>query len=625
MKIFMARVWIFQANPKMYAVDDAIAESESIWWRVPQYASEVHSGDIAVIWRSGKSAGVIGTGRVLCDPEAHGVGENELKYLIDREESAGIETRVKIAVNSVPFIPKVEVASLPGFADHKIITAPMGTVFALETTLWEHLNLAIAPVQLSIDTDLPKPFAWDQRTKAVMPLPGGYDGYLESAKIICALIEDLHPTPNDLSVKLAEKFHITESAARRREWFLRKIGLSQVEGGVCELSRWARNWLESENDRVITALLHSRCRFIGEMIAELIEPKSADELLAIVNQFYGMEWDTQTQVTNRRGWLQSAGMIKPTGDGRFVATPTGISLLTEISVEERTTRIANESKIDVAVRLVNEIVEHDVRDEISSDALVQEIEDASVASTDPDRFEHAVRDAFEFLGFDAEHLGKSGKTDVLLFAPLGQSDSYRVAVDAKTTGNGVLGDGQVDWKTLEEHRVKHNADFSLLVGPSPSQGRLMERAENSKVVVLSANQLAGLCRQHAKNPQGLEIYRSLFETPGPADTTAIGEAAEEQMRMRELTLAICESLAVLSPRFGRLKARDVWLRLGAEEEWQTSNEAEIQTVFDALASPVLGIVSGSADTGYLMAMPPTVAKTRIEFLANGFNHAQTAQ
>ena len=51
--------------------------------------------------------------------------------------------------------------------------------------------------------------------------------------------------------------------------------------------------------------------------------------------------------------------------------------------------------------------------------------------------------------------------------PLGRDEAYRSTVDAKTTASGALGEHQVDWTTLVEHRTKHDADYALLVAPNP--------------------------------------------------------------------------------------------------------------------------------------------------------------
>ena len=51
---------------------------------------------------------------------------------------------------------------------------------------------------------------------------------------------------------------------------------------------------------------------------------------------YGMGWDTQTQIVNRRGWLQSAGMLTDMGDGKVKLSEKGQLLLSEISLHDPT-------------------------------------------------------------------------------------------------------------------------------------------------------------------------------------------------------------------------------------------------------------------------------------------------
>jgi hypothetical protein len=215
----------------------------------------------------------------------------------------------------------------------------------------------------------------------------------------------------------------------------------------------------------------------------------------------------------------------------------------------------------------------------------------------PTGFEQATRDAFAFLGFQAEWLGGSGRTDVLLDAPLGAADTYRVVVDCKTSASGSVTDQQVDWETLTEHRAKHDADYILLVAPNPSGSRLLTRAAKNAVAVISADQLSGLCRQHAKTPLGLDDYRSLFVNGGTTSTEAVDERAEEIGRLVRLAAALCGAIRDKATDFGRLSARDLFLLLSGQAVAEGTTEEELQTLLDALASPLLGVLHGSTTSG----------------------------
>ena len=157
------RKWFFQANPRLYDIEAALRDLERIWWRVPQYTSDIHTNDVVIVWRSGSESGVVGVGRVLDEPQQHDVPPNEAEYVLAPEIGAD-ETRVPIAVVPVTYLPKQEVMALSGFKDHPIITAPMGTVIPISEVEFDamapylpeppprcrHWARAIAPVGVCV-------------------------------------------------------------------------------------------------------------------------------------------------------------------------------------------------------------------------------------------------------------------------------------------------------------------------------------------------------------------------------------------------------------------------------------------------------------------------------------------
>ena len=189
-----------------------------------------------------------------------------------------------------------------------------------------------------------------------------------------------------------------------------------------------------------------------------------------------------------------------------------------------------------------------------------------------------------------------------------------MTIDAKTVGSGSLGDHQVDWDTLADHRNQHDADHSMLVGPSPSGKRLMDRAANRTVAVLSTEQLAGLCIQHADAPLGLENYRVLFDTGGAVDMAPIEIAARDMARTRDLAAELCAKLAERTGAFGSLTASQLMVMLDQPDK--PSSAQEIQRVLDTLASPLVGAIQGTADKGYVLASAPRVIQQRLQQLGD---------
>jgi hypothetical protein len=307
-------------------------------------------------------------------------------------------------------------------------------------------------------------------------------------------------------------------------------------------------------------------------------------------------------------------MLADMGDGRVQISDKGRLFLSEITLHDPSSgpdviKIIDPSDAEPPVEL------SPLPGQLVIDEIVHAIKDSATDSSHPDLFEKATRDAFAFLGFQAEWLGGSGRTDVLLDAALGADDSYRVVVDCKTSASGSVNDHQVDWATLEEHKAKHDASFILLVAPNPSGDRMFKRAEQYGVTVMSADQLGGLCRQHAKTPLGLDDYQSLFATGGSLDMQAVDERAEEVKRLVTLAAAICDAIRDQSVAFGRLSARDLLLILSGKTVAEGTTEDELQALLDTLASPLLALLHGSKDVGYRVTTSPEVARLRIEMVA----------
>ncbi|HET8863648.1 MAG TPA: AAA family ATPase [Solirubrobacterales bacterium] len=95
-----AKVWLFQANPRIFDVDRAISEEPEMTWVVRQHRKEVHAGDRVYLWRAGPEAGVIATATVLTDPETL-PGEPDSPYMLDPDALSEEEPRVRLRIDEV--------------------------------------------------------------------------------------------------------------------------------------------------------------------------------------------------------------------------------------------------------------------------------------------------------------------------------------------------------------------------------------------------------------------------------------------------------------------------------------------------------------------------------------------
>ncbi len=151
------------------------------------------------------------------------------------------------------------------------------------------------------------------------------------------------------------------------------------------------------------------------------------------------------------------------------------------------------------------------------DLTIKYLEERQYDSTSPANFEETLKDAFSFLGFEAELIGGSGDTDVLLTANIGQ-ESFKVSVDGKTSKSGRITDSQIDWLSLRDHKDKNRTDFVVVVGPTFAGGNLEERANEYNVSLLETEDLVKLVEAHSKFPFTLTELKDLFRGKGDRST-----------------------------------------------------------------------------------------------------------
>lgn len=435
-------------------------------------------------------------------------------------------------------------------------------------------------------------------------MPGGHDGYFDSLRWTAESTQDVPPSQSELAARMADQFRLTESAARMRLSFLKKVGFLSVDSGVWVLPEFTKQWLLDRDPAPLVERLHHRVRFIGEMLKGLEQPMTTADLRRWACEQYLMGWETNTQIDNRRGWLQSAGLMERNNDELLCLTDDGSEFLDLVVVQPSLDRHSSKrDDVDGSrkrhARTVLHIGEDEPSRELDAESLdraaqvTRQITSTAIDSKNPTQFERAVRDAFRYLGFAAEHLGGSGQTDVLVDARFGGDASYRVAVDAKTTSAPSLQDQQVDWDTLTEHRQKHEAHYSMLVGPNPAAGRLMERAQHHNVAVLSAEALAGLCELHSVRPLGLADYRIMFEQGGEVDLSEIEERAEEANRLVNLAKRLVDAIGDLGRDLGPLTANQLRLTMYHQDSEDLPTEADIEAMLASLASPLMGAIAST--------------------------------
>lgn len=149
------------------------------------------------------------------------------------------------------------------------------------------------------------------------------------------------------------------------------------------------------------------------------------------------------------------------------------------------------------------------------------------SSTDQNRFERELVNAFDSLGFEAVHVGGKGKHDGLAAAHLaadggGRQRSYKVSLEAKS--KQVVGKKVQDLNIarIASHREKANCDHAVIVGADFTLGatdtapisdaRQNNEQTNKSITLIRAHDLAKLVRLRALLHIRLDRIQELFTT-----------------------------------------------------------------------------------------------------------------
>lgn len=360
------------------------------------------------------------------------------------------------------------------------------------------------------------------------------------------------------------------------------------------LTDMAKMWLDTGGMIELICCIHQNFLFVFELLNELNRKALGfKELAAIGKVSYGLDKANIDEIRKRITIFKSAKLVRNVSLDKFIITKRGQLLLEQFEIQER--RGEEIEKDGKGISLTEK------------DSLFTELRLSCKDSMNPDRFEWAIKSAFEALGFKATRLGGSGKTDVLIHTPGSPKISFSVAVDAKSTAAGSVPDSQIDFDTLEEHRKKHNADYSMVIGCAFQNERLIKRATEHGVVLMGVDDFETLIRRHLEVPIKLSLYRKIFEKAGIADISLINDYRQEIVYYGKLMRAIMSCLIAESEdpeTEGFLVERDIYrsLRDGKEIDVPPTMEA-IANMLQFLASPLVGCVektkSGYYATGSL--------------------------
>ena len=197
------------------------------------------------------------------------------------------------------------------------------------------------------------------------------------------------------------------------------------------------------------------------------------------------------------GFLLEAGLLEETQYLHVKATPLGMKLSEELPLMG--SEFAEQNYDDV----------EDVRDNIkdhSDIALVPSnalFDALCVSAKDPTAegkasgvaFEENIASVFRFMGFDANRIGGSGNTDVVVRWKEDDGKTITAIVDGKSKSSGTVTHSDISDVAIETHKEKNNAEYVAIVGPGFCGDTIKEHARKKGFALITDSELINIALQ----------------------------------------------------------------------------------------------------------------------------------
>ena len=266
---------------------------------------------------------------------------------------------------------------------------------------------------------------------------------------------------------------------------------------------------------------------------------------------------------------------------------------------------------------IHEKKDKTIKTHMEANLIIELLKEKQFKSDSPTDFEEAIKDSFNFLGFESELIGGSGDTDVLLIANIGK-ESFKVTVDGKTSKSGKIMDSQIDWISLKDHKGKNKADFVVVVGPNFAGGNLEKRANEYDVSLLKTENLIELIKAHSKSPFTLKELKDLFSGKGDRSTQLDDLLSQNRYRrtlLEQFKIIIKEMESIQEGSFGYFTLESLGARLEKIEEIEIEPD-NIKYIIHLLKLPFINGIEEISDNQYILTI-------KIKDIANIFKQIST--
>ncbi len=325
-----------------------------------------------------------------------------------------------------------------------------------------------------------------------------------------------------------------------------------------------------------------------------------------------IQWARQSLVAKGELYREPRGIWRITERGK--ARAEGLEAASDAKAEPASEHVDGAGGETATVLVMADEVER----------LCMHLQRTQKQSSAPKNFEHALAQAFRFLGLSVREQGKPGETDLILDAYLGP-ESYRVIVDAKATHSDRVSDNQINWLAIDQHKQATGAQYSAVVGVDFRGGNLLKWADQYQVALIRTTALIEIIRLYRGTPFTLIELRPLFATPGLTDATLqnLRLVHESILRHWQLLLEVVEQIDNYN-RFNNagLVATPDRIQLMLYTKFRDSDPSRVPSTEDVkdamtfLASRAIGVLREAPEPtgGYQLTMQLEAAVRRITAL-----------
>lgn len=441
-------------------------------------------------------------------------------------------------------------------------------------------------------------------------------------RLVNAAVPDI--TRDAFKAFCVAEFDVAESSAEQSLHTLRAFGLlEQVGSDTFAATELAASCLASNEPLDLIRLLHLNVALLGETLDALDAEANSRSLGNFLAERYPSFQVSREDITTRVALLLEVGLAERIGLV-IRRTDLGTALMQSLPLLDWANSGADSEspaeQDDGGFPDASVTVDTIANAKLAAEEVVR----SSTDSANYQRFERAIAAAFRLLGVEVEAHGGPSKTDVTVGLWQSPTSRLRVAVEAKTDGEGLVTDQDVKFLRLGEHRQLHQAQCTVIVGPQ-FDARVEQEAAREKVALLTAQELADAVVRHAHTPLTPQELSGLVTAGGTDALEKAWKAAERrQVVVGHVlhTMWRCANDPVdIEFTAGVLGIGDIWRETKSALPLDRS---EIEQVLAFLETPFM---AGVAKVGseHVAAAPPSLIAARLHALANAIDSASTGR